>query len=356
MKHTRFLTSALALALCSCLALASPSSEVAPASEGGQDGLKQASALLDTFDFAGAKKLLEARVAEDAKDADAWQKLGLALFGLRSFEQAGESFAKAEELKPDDGLTLFYRGVLVLIETRVRDKEARSFFDRSAAIESPVQGSAQLMKYSLMKYITIPGRSVSKEFDAWRAKLDANSWLAQRAHYIRRPVSNEKFAEQRASHEGEMDSRDLDLQMNLLIGLRLDRTLFGYATDHLKEGLALDRPGSVEWELSRVWFSRIGYIYNWLPELGFSYRPTDEGVPRVGINDRDSFAYARGLKNKDEILELDGMKADVDSLSLVFQELKVGDTYELKIRRDGEEKTLLLVVDTLDYQMRATGR
>lgn len=349
MKHSKILATALALFLSSGFALATVSVFTVALSFEGAD----AGQLLDQGDFAGAKALLETQVAEHPKDAAAWQKLGQAYFGLRRFEDSETSFAKADELKPDDGLTLYYRGALVLIATRSRDKDARAFFDRSAALESPVQDSANLMKFAMMKYISIRGRSVSKEFDAWRKALDQESWIGQTAHYMRRPVSNEKYTAQRATHSGEMDERDLDLQMHLVIGLRCERTLYGLAADSFKAGMMVNRPGSVEWELCRVWYGRIGQAYNWDTKLGFRYAPNESGALQVAIQDRDSFAMARGLQNADVILEINDQPADFNLLDTILKPLEVGETYELRVQRGDKSVKLLLIMDTVDYRMRA---
>ncbi len=348
MKHTSLLVSTLTLLL--TLAVGSLPAVAGPTL---QEETASASSLLEQRDYAGAKAALDAHLEKNPQDAEAWQQMGLACFGLRWFEDATTSFARADELKPDDGLTLYYQAVLILIGSTSRDKEVRALFDRSAALESPVQASANIMKFAMMKYITIPGRSVTKEFDAWRKALDQDSWVGQTAHYMRRPVSNEKYTAQMESHRGEMDDRDLELQMRLFVGLRCERNLYGLATDSLKAGLKINRPGSVEWELCRVWFTRIGLAYNWDTNLGFRYAPNESGVLQVAIRDRESFALARGLKNGDVIVELDGMEADLNLLDIALKELRVGDTYELTVLRDGETKKVMLIVDTMDYRMRA---
>lgn len=349
MNHSRTLAATLALFLTSCFAFATLSTQALALSSEAAD----AGELLDKGDFVGAKTLLEAQVAESPKDAAAWQKLGQAYFGLRWFEDSETSFAKADELKPDDGLTLYYRGALVLIATRARDKDARAFFDRSASLESPVQDSAHLMKFAMMKYISIRGRSVSKEFDAWRKGLDQESWIGQTSHYMRRPVSNDKYTAQRATHSGEMDERDLDLQMHLFIGLRCERTLYGLAADSFKAGMIVHRPGSVEWELCRVWYGRIGQAYNWDTKLGYKYAPNESGALQVAIQDRDSLAMARGLQNGDVILEINDQPADFNLLDAILKPLEVGDTYELRVQRGDKSVKLVMIIDTVDYRMRA---
>lgn len=304
-------------------------------------------------EFAEAKAQFENYLSMKPEDGAAWKAMGKACFGLRWFEDATESFAQADKFAPEDGETLFYRGVLILEETTRRDKDARTFFDRSASIESPRQALANLMKYSMMKYINIKGRSVSKEFDAWRKALPQDSWEAQLANYLRRPVSNEKLAEQCATHAETRDAIDLELQRRLFIGLRNEATLYGLAADNLKKALKLNKPGSVEWELARIWYWRFGHNYNWVTHLSYQYGPNERGELEVVIKDRESFAMARGLKNGDEIVTFNSQPVDLNLLDASFNEMEVGEAYELVIRRDGQEQTLLLVMDTPDFRMRA---
>ncbi len=345
MKHS-ILTSLLLTCFLSIATIAMPSAA-------GSGRVDEARTLIEQGDYAAAKTLIEARLAENPEDADAWQAMGLACFGMRWFEDASDSFSKADEFQPDDGLTLFYRGVLILLETTKRDKDARAFFDRSAALDSSRNDSANLMKFAMMKYITIPGRSVTKEFDAWREGLDPDSWVGQIAMYMRRPVSNEKFIEQSLAHQTEANATLIDVQRHFYIGLRCERSLHGLAATSLKEGLLYDAAGTVEWELSRAWFYRIAKTYNWETKLGFEYAPNETGALQAVIQDRESFALARGLENGDVIVGLNGMEADYMLLEATFADMKIGDAYTLEVQREEGKVELLLVVDTKDFRMRA---
>ena len=320
------------------------------------EDIAEASMLLEKENFAAAHGVLAKYLAEEKnkKDASAWQANGLACFGLRWFEDSADSFAMADELEPDNGLTLFYRGVLVLIDSHARDKEARAFFDRSASLESSMKPMANLMKYSMMKYINIKGRSVSKEFDAWRKALPEDNWEAQLANYLRRPVNHEALKAQCESHKNSRDSRDLDLMRHLFIGLKCETNLYGTAADNVKKAMMIERPGSPIWELARVWYGRLGNSYNWVTTLSYMYGPNEMGELEVVIKDRESFALARGLRNGDIILELNDQPADLNLLEASFNEMKVGDDYRLKIRREEQEREFVLVMDTPDFRMRPT--
>ena len=348
MKHTQF-SSKLLLALALFVTLGT-SCLAAPVST--VDELADGRAALEAKDFEGAKAHLEKFVEANPKDAEGWKAMGHALFGMRWFQDSADCFAKADELAPEDGETLFFRGVLTLISSTKLDKDARGYFDRSAALESPYQALANLMKYSMLKYINIKGRSVSKEFDKWRGELPADSWEAQLANYLRRPVSNETLTKQCEAHMGSRDAVDLELQRRLFIAMKNESTLYGLAADNLKKALKLHKPGSVEWELARVWYWRFGFSYNWETRLTFEYGPNERGELEVVIKDRESFAMARGLRNKDEIVSFNGQPADLNLLDATFNDMKVGEAFELVIRRDGEEKKLLLIMDTEDFRMR----
>jgi predicted metalloprotease with PDZ domain len=52
---------------------------------------------------------------------------------------------------------------------------------------------------------------------------------------------------------------------------------------------------------------------------------------------RDSPAYNYGLNVNDEILSIDGQK--VEDLSKLLASKKIGDVIEVKVKRDGLEKT-----------------
>ena len=325
---------------------------VLPPSASAEDVSAKARELIESGEHAAAKDLLASHLSESPDDAAAWQAMGLACFGLRWFEDASDAFAKADELAPEDGLTLFYRGVLILVESTKRDKEAREYLDRSAAIDSPVNDWAQLMKYMLLRFITIPGRSVTAEFKEWQAGLDPDSWPAQLAAYARGPVSNEKLMEQAATHFDTLDEGIVLIQAHLFIGMKCERHLYGLAASNLEKALGIDRPGTVAWELARAWFVRLGVSYNWDPLLGFKYAPNERGALEVSIRDADSFALARGLRNGDEILALDGIEADLNLLDATLPQLRPGDTYTLTVQREGQQLDLLLVMDTIDYRMR----
>ena len=298
-------------ALGACLTLMLTAVSGASVSSWEAADLASAKQKLEARDFAGAEAELKALVEADPKNQEAWVALGKAYFGLRWFEDSEACFKKAIEADALMGEALYYHGVLTLLKGKMFDREAANLFDQAAKIPSPVQDRAEMLKYSMLKYTTIPGRSVSKEFDAWLKAGDKDSWVNQLGTYLRKPVSNQKIKAQANAHkEGAADPVDIDIDANFVIGMKCKHNLYGIAIEHFKTAMTHGRNGDVEWELSRAFFERLGRKLYWDVALGFDYEPNETGALEVKIRDRESFALACGLKNGDEILMLNGMDAD----------------------------------------------
>ena len=307
--------------------------------------------LLEARNFTGASEALKPVVEADPKNVEAWVALGRSYFGQRWFDDSEACFKKALDVQKDNGEALYYMGVLTLLKGKMFDQFAGEFFDQAAAVEGPMQDRAQLFKYSMLKYKTIPGRSVTKEFEAWLKASDENDWVVQLGTYLRKPWSNEKLkgiANKRK--EAGADPVLTDLDANCYIGMKCQTSLYGIAIDHFKTAMTHARPGNVEWEMSRHWFERLGRKLYWKPALGFDYAPNETGAMAVSIRDRESFALACGLKNGDEIVSLDGMDADFTLCQAIFGEAMPGTLIRMVVKRGEEQKELLLVCDAESYR------
>lgn len=307
--------------------------------------------LLEERKFLEAKDALQPVIETQAENLAAWKALGHAYFGLRWFEDAEVSFRQALEVDAEDGEALYYMGVLTLLKGKMFDREAGDYFDRAAAVEGPLQDRAQLFKYSMLKYTTIPGRSVTKEFEAWLKDGDPDAWEIQIGTYLRKPWSNEKLKGLAEKHKNAgADPVLTDLDANCYIGMKCQTSLYGIAIEHFKNAMTHARPGNVEWEMSRHWFERLGRKLYWKPALGFSYEPNETGAMAVSIRDRESFALACGLKNGDEIVSLDGMEADFTVCQAVLGEAMPGTLIRMTVKRDGGHQDLHLICDAESYR------
>ena len=83
------------------------------------------------------------------------------------------------------------------------------------------------------------------------------------------------------------------------------------------------------------------FSHNSKPRLGLQIQDMEEGngVKVIGVDD-ESVAAKAGLKEKDVITDIDGKEIkNVDDLKAKIKDVKEGDSFKIKYRRDGKTQT-----------------
>lgn len=125
MFRSVFLASALALTLSAAAMAAGSDDSVSDETPQDRSLYDQAVALIDNEEFTAAEKLLQAVVADDPGDADAWNYLGFAQRQQDKDQAALESYGKALAIDPGHLGANEYLGELYLKLKRLDDAEGR---------------------------------------------------------------------------------------------------------------------------------------------------------------------------------------------------------------------------------------